>query len=303
MIDDDQINCQMPHSALAEVSSTSTYAVALVKLAQMASLISKRLTCIETLQQSADHLVKAVVELNQRLMELETYLQQLVDLASPLEPGKPGAGLDLQQAMYIRMAYYITVLDIHTPLTYPWSQQLFNLMSNLHLRDQVQTSSELVIQTARRAIQATQFVRLDGTTSVLQVQTPLLHFCSILTCGNSIGFHGPLYSLINLFIHILQDTQRSTVPSDLALLEIGASHFLRLEFSTNSEMSFPFTKELAVLARSAIDYSNMLSVTLAAGDDIPHKAPGFPLGVGGPDGALDFQKMPDPLRNVGENLT
>jgi len=64
-----------------------------------------------------------------------------------------------------------------------------------------------------------------------------------------------MYAIINLFIFILQNPDHSRVRSDLALMDIGAGHFARLEFATDSEISIPFVKEMAALARDAIRYA------------------------------------------------
>lgn len=167
MINDDQISCSLPQKDHCESSSNSRYAITLIKLAQMSSLTSKRLTLMETNQQSAEVLVRTVAELDQKLKTLASHIQKVVDLDSPLEPGKSGQDIDLQQAIYIRMAYYTIMLDVHTPLSYPWSRRLFNLQGDPDLQLQVQASSETVIQTARKAAMATQFVRLDACTSIL----------------------------------------------------------------------------------------------------------------------------------------
>ncbi|KAF4453500.1 Transcription factor [Fusarium albosuccineum] len=238
MIDDDQITCLLPQTGNGKGSSSSFYAIALIKLAQMSSLTSKRFALVETQQQSAELLVRIVIELGQKLKTLASHIERAVDLESPVELCQRSREITLQQAIYLRMAYYITVLDVHTPLTYPWSQRLSNIAGNPDLHFQVQVSSDIVVQTARKLVMTTQFVRLDASTSILM------------------GFHGPLYALINMFVHILEDTQRSTVHSDLNLLDIGASHFLRLEFSSESEVSHHFPKELALLARQAVDYKN-----------------------------------------------
>ena len=74
----------------------------------------------------------------------------------------------------------------------------------------------------------------------------------------SVGFHGPMYALINLFIHVLQKPGNPTAQSDLTLMEIGAAHFLRLEFATASEISFPFVKELVNMAQLAMANSKRL---------------------------------------------
>lgn len=69
-----------------------------------------------------------------------------------------------------------------------------------------------------------------------------------------------MYALINLFIHILQNPDLPTVQSDLALMDIGAAHFARLEFATDSEIPIAFAKEIAALARTAVKYNKALSL-------------------------------------------
>jgi len=67
-----------------------------------------------------------------------------------------------------------------------------------------------------------------------------------------LAYFGPLYALINLFIHILQHPELPSAQSDLALMDIGAAHFARLEFATDAEISMAFVKEIAALARTAV---------------------------------------------------
>lgn len=54
---------------------------------------------------------------------------------------------------------------------------------------------------------------------------------------------------INLFTHVLQHPGRESTQSDLSLLDIGAGHFARLEFATESVISHSFSREVAQLAR------------------------------------------------------
>ena len=57
----------------------------------------------------------------------------------------------------------------------------------------------------------------------------------------------------NLFIYILKYPHLPTVRSDIALLDIVAGHCGRLELITDMELSFSFPRELAMLARHAIN--------------------------------------------------
>lgn len=69
------------------------------------------------------------------------------------------------------------------------------------------------------------------------------------------AFHGPIWALINMFIHVLQNPSSPVVSSDLALMDIGTAHFSRLELATDSDLSFPFARDLTRLARAAVDHS------------------------------------------------
>ena len=62
-----------------------------------------------------------------------------------------------------------------------------------------------------------------------------------------------MFALINLFIHILRDLQSSRLSPDLALMDLGAGFFARLQFATDSEISIPFAKDMAALAHSAVE--------------------------------------------------
>ena len=61
----------------------------------------------------------------------------------------------------------------------------------------------------------------------------------------------PLTSLINLFIHVLQHPTLASVESDIDLMYVVSGHFSYLEFAC-FEMAFPFTRQIANLARRAV---------------------------------------------------
>lgn len=80
-------------------------------------------------------------------------------------------------------------------------------------------------------------------------------------------FYYPMTGLINLFIHILRLPSLSTARSDIALLEVVAGHFANMEFVTGSELSFPFARNVATLARKTVEkapVSVMQTPTLSA---------------------------------------
>jgi len=63
----------------------------------------------------------------------------------------------------------------------------------------------------------------------------------------------PIYALINLFIHILQSPQLPSVQSDLLVMDVGAGHFARMELATDFQISTPFVKDMAQMARNVVE--------------------------------------------------
>lgn len=59
-----------------------------------------------------------------------------------------------------------------------------------------------------------------------------------------------MVGFINLFISVLKSPMLASAQSDVALLDMVAGHFANMEFVTSSELAFPFTREVAALARS-----------------------------------------------------
>ncbi len=61
-----------------------------------------------------------------------------------------------------------------------------------------------------------------------------------------------MVGVINLFISVLKTPTLPSAQSDVALLDMVAGHFAHMEFVTSSELAFPFTREVAILARSTV---------------------------------------------------
>ena len=170
MIDDGHISYRTPDSNAPPTSSYHVYSIALIRLAQMSSLISKKFSHLETMQKPQELIVQTISELTESLESLKEFLDRLVDLDSPLEPCRQGIDIDLQQAIYIRMTYYVAVLDSHALVLYPWSLRILNLADHPQIQVQVGSSAEMVLKTSRLMRLGTQFVRLDTSTSTLYIK-------------------------------------------------------------------------------------------------------------------------------------
>ena len=84
---------------------------------------------------------------------------------------------------------------------------------------------------------------------MLQVVTNLL-------ASFRLSFTYPMVALINLFVCVLKNMRQTTADSDLSLLDMAAGHFARMELITAYQLSFPFGREVASLARQSLPSSH-----------------------------------------------
>lgn len=63
----------------------------------------------------------------------------------------------------------------------------------------------------------------------------------------------PIVGIINLFVYILKYPTRSSVSSDLGLLQMAAGYFGYLNYATTSLHPFSFTKDIVKLAQTATE--------------------------------------------------
>lgn len=61
-----------------------------------------------------------------------------------------------------------------------------------------------------------------------------------------------MYGVIALFVHILHFPMHQNIESHLTLLDIGAGFFARLKFTTDSDISIDFAKDLATVAHQVV---------------------------------------------------
>lgn len=67
------------------------------------------------------------------------------------------------------------------------------------------------------------------------------------------AYYYPLYAVVNLFISLLHDPSLGSSKTDLHLMDVATGYFARLEYSTDSQWSVPLVRDVAILARSAVE--------------------------------------------------
>ena len=166
-IDDDEISCRVPHLAPSGEFVNVTFCTIYIKLCQILSRASKRLSSARALRQSKEELVKAITELDQEIASFKLSIKDITTLDEPLDLAKLPAGFTIGQITWIHFLYYSLMLDIHVPLTCPWFHDPTNNQEVMPFLDQVERSSSIVANSARAAILATRFVELDVNSPVL----------------------------------------------------------------------------------------------------------------------------------------
>lgn len=99
-------------------------------------------------------------------------------------------------------------------------------------------------------------------------------------------------AFINLFIHVLKFSHLPKIQSDVALLNVCAGHFARLEFATDSQVSSAFVTDVAALARKAINSWQLNYTNHRAGACLPPGEPVVRSSEGGQSEQIESGRWP-----------
>ncbi|KAH8691680.1 fungal-specific transcription factor domain-containing protein [Talaromyces proteolyticus] len=233
IIDDDEISSQVPEKALSGQLGDTIYCHVLIQLIRLCSTTKKRLSSAQALRQTPAQLIETIRNLNQELDGLKRSIQPDFALDAPLETSQLPKGMTLRQAQSLQSHYFSLVLDINTPLAYPWSGVHTSIDQDMAALAQIGASCDAVARASRAAILATRQIRVDAS------------------CTALVATYTPVYCFSNLFLHILRNT--TTAQSDLVLLDMALGYFSNIEFVTGLELSFRFVREMCHFARLAVE--------------------------------------------------
>lgn len=80
-------------------------------------------------------------------------------------------------------------------------------------------------------------------------------------------FYYPMVGLINLFVYVLKFPSLQSARSDVALLDVAAGFFGHMDFVTEGELSFPFARDVAGLARTCVERARQTDPPPISGSD------------------------------------
>ncbi|EXJ76298.1 uncharacterized protein A1O5_00806 [Cladophialophora psammophila CBS 110553] len=240
MVDDGDVTVELPTTVSSGSTLNLKFSRTLILVAHLSSMVSKQLTSMQALRQGLDYLAHMVIKLDEKLDALKKSLEPILGLSTTPKAGPSTSGLTTNQSLYLLYAILNLTLSIHTTLTHPWAQYLTaHQKPSAEAQVQIDKSFQIVAETCRSAIRLVRQIQFDPSTPV------------------SVSFFGPINSVINLFIFILQSPQDPNVLSDLALLDFGAGYFAWMQICTESKVSIALAKELAALAQGFLrDYKD-----------------------------------------------
>lgn len=170
-MDDDEISCPVPQTALSGRPSDTLYCHMFVRMMQLSSKAKKLLSSARALKQSPEQFIEVVANLNKELDDLKRFSKNHFCLDNTIDSCKLPEGMTLRQAQSLQSYYFCLALDVNTPIAYPWSATSVYARENLHAAIQVESSLNTVARVSRSAILATRQLRVDASCSSLYVLT------------------------------------------------------------------------------------------------------------------------------------
>lgn len=157
----------MPEKALSGQVNDTIYCHVLIELMRLCSTTKKRLSSAKALRQTPAQLIETIRSLTQELDALKYSIQHIIVLDAPLEPSQLPQGMTLRQAQSLQAHYFSLILDINTPLAYPWSGVRESVDQDMAALAQIEASCNAVASVSRAGILATRQIRVDASCTAL----------------------------------------------------------------------------------------------------------------------------------------
>jgi hypothetical protein len=173
IIDDDDISCQIPTSIPQGSAVNLDCLTHIVNHARISSLISKRLATAKAFRQTPKQIIESVCELSRHIEEWRESLPPFLQPVNPIKSNELPPNVHLYHVMYIRYAYFGSVMAIHSIFTYPWNSAVFGANQSSALHSQISLSTNIVVEAARSIIIATKYVDVDASSPIWYVPSKL----------------------------------------------------------------------------------------------------------------------------------
>ncbi|KAH0829252.1 putative fungal specific transcription protein [Fonsecaea pedrosoi] len=234
MINDDHIDCQFPEPVDGQASIKTEFFHHVIRHAQISSSIIDQLTAAKARRRKPSKTIETVNEIHQRLKSWYDTVPATLRFRRS-QPVLASPDLQMSHITYLHLAYHGSLAAIHSVFAYPWELTRLEAGSDVDLNPQIDASTQILAEAARNIILTTKYLHLSAAAPAWEL------------------FLYPIVGMINLFVYILKYPTRSSVPSDLGLLQMAAGYFGYLDYATTSTKRFPFTKDIVKLAQNATE--------------------------------------------------
>lgn len=164
-IDDDDISCPLPSRALEGNKTQHTFRLSVWRHAQLASEIFKRLNSEKAKRQIASETLATVCDLEKKLQEWRACTPIEFWSRSSFLSNLPD-GLQSSHNTFLSFCYLGSLITIHSPFCYPWSRPWPQNEQSPAVLLQRQRSTEIVADSARCIIKATQRMQMNAASPV-----------------------------------------------------------------------------------------------------------------------------------------
>ncbi|TGO62275.1 hypothetical protein BOTNAR_0116g00120 [Botryotinia narcissicola] len=167
IIDDDDISCPFPSTQLADNTTHIDPFIYIIQHARISSRIAKQLASGRSFRQTHSKTLEVIHEFNKELQEWRDTLPQFLQPDAPTTRlGKCPEYINMYHVIYLRYAYYGSIMAIHSILTHPWNSSLFGSGQSPVLRSRISISSHAVVNAARAIILDTDANHVDASTPI-----------------------------------------------------------------------------------------------------------------------------------------
>lgn len=141
----------------------------IVQHAQISSRIAKQLASGKSFRQTPGKIIEVIQKLNTELQEWRDSLPSSLQPDAPTRRyGQHPHNINMYHVMYLRYAYFGSVMAIHSILTHPWNSSLFGSSQTPALRNHISISAHVVVNAARSVILDTDAIHIDTSTPIWQ---------------------------------------------------------------------------------------------------------------------------------------
>ncbi|KAH6955744.1 fungal-specific transcription factor domain-containing protein [Ilyonectria sp. MPI-CAGE-AT-0026] len=244
-IDDNSITCPLPSTPIDGSEDRLQLVSAIIQHALISAEISREVLALKRSKVTVETILDRVAYLDGKLQKWRDSCP-LFARATESGPRKLDLPAGIQQVHihFLSQAHFMSTISIHSLLACPWDTFWTGKYDHTgwDLFNPITMSANTLAETSRKVIHQLQYAEITPATP------------------KWLAFVAPMSALINLFAYVLQYPLLPTAESDIALLDQAAGYFSFLEY-TMPELAFPFTRDVASLAR--------ISASRAAKERVP----------------------------------